>query len=100
MTDKNLKEKYEKYDRPSNCEELTVRKLNAEIWGQISHAKKQQDLRLANVQNAVVKAGFTLTNSVGAMLKAYPGGVRIGIAKHNGKVTKFLICILTALECT
>ena len=62
MTDKKLKEKLEKYGRPSNCEKLMVPKVNPEIW--------QQDLRLANVQNAVVKAGKVLTVGVEAMLEA------------------------------
>ena len=33
MTDKK-QGKYEKYGRPSNCEKLTVPKVNPEIWGQ------------------------------------------------------------------
>ena len=70
MRDKKLKEKYEKYGRASNCEKQTVTRVNPEIWGQINYAQKQQELQLANVQNAVVKAGFTFTNSVEAMFKA------------------------------
>ena len=90
MTDKKLKEKYEKYGRPSNCKKLTVPKVNPEIWGQISHVKKQQDLRLANVQNAIVKAGFALTNSVEAMLKA---------RQQNGatNLDEFVVAVTNAL---
>ena len=88
--DKKLKEKYEKYGHPSNCEKLTVPKVNPEIWGQISHVKKQQDLRLANVQNAIVKVGFALTNSVEAMLKA---------RQQNGatNLDEFVVAVTDAL---
>ena len=73
MSDTKLKNKLNKYCRPSNCEKLTVPKvrLSPEIWGQISHAEKQQNLRLANVQTAINRAGIAVAKCIDVLLEAH-----------------------------
>ena len=47
-----------------------TQKLTQKSWGQISHAKKQQDLRLANVQTAIARAGIAVTKCIDVLLEA------------------------------
>ena len=65
-----LKEKMALYDRPANCESLVVPKINPEIWGKLNSAIKSQDLRMANVQKAVVKASTAVAISVEMVLNS------------------------------
>ena len=56
LKEAKLKEKLELYVRPGNCEKLKVPLVNPELWGKLKPPVKSQDLRLANVQQTVVKA--------------------------------------------
>ena len=50
LEEAKLKEKLAKYNRPDNCEKLTVPKVKPEIWNELKHGTKSADLRLANTQ--------------------------------------------------
>lgn len=53
-----------KYDPPENCVDITVNRVNSEIWQSLNSFRKKADLRLANLQQAFQKATFaTLTNA-------------------------------------
>lgn len=53
-----------KYDPPENCVDITVTRVNSEIWQSLISFRKKADLRLANLQQAFQKATFaTLTNA-------------------------------------
>ena len=58
-----LKEKLAKYNRPDNCEKLTVPKVNPEIWNKLKHITRSADLRLANMQKVLVKVGSVVAKS-------------------------------------
>ena len=60
LKEAKLKEKLELYVRPGNCEKLKVPLVNHELWGKLKPPVKSQDLRLANVQQTVVKATIAL----------------------------------------
>ena len=52
-----------KYDPPENCVNITVTRVNSEIWQSLNSFRKKADLRLANLQQLFQKATFaTLTN--------------------------------------
>ena len=57
MEEAKLKEKLAKYNRPDNCEKLTVPKVNPDILNKLKHGTKSADLRLANIQKVLVKVG-------------------------------------------
>ena len=59
-----LKEKLEPYVRPGKCEKLKVPLANHELWGKLKPPVKSQDLRLANVQQTVVKATIALAEAL------------------------------------
>ena len=48
----------EKYNRPGNCTSLHPIKVNKEAWANLSADKKQQDLRLANLQQTLEKVAI------------------------------------------
>ena len=45
LEEAKLKEKLAKYNRPGNCEKLTVPKVNPEIWNKLKHGTRSADLR-------------------------------------------------------
>ena len=61
-----LNEKYdlsEKFDRPENCENLAVPKVNPKICGKLNHYGKKQDLKLSACQNMLVKVAAVIAQS-------------------------------------
>ena len=50
-----LKSIFEKYHRPENCNKFCRTKVNAEAWQHLKWDKKQEDLRLANLQQTINK---------------------------------------------
>ena len=44
LEEAKLKEKLAKYNRPDNCEKLTVPKVNPEIWNKLKHGTKSIEL--------------------------------------------------------
>ena len=69
LKDTKLKEKLELYFRPGNCDELKVPLVNHELWGKLRPQVKTQDLRLANVQQTIVKATVALTEATDQITK-------------------------------
>lgn len=69
LDDAKLKLKLEKYDRPANCPRLLVPKVNPEIWTNLSHDTKSADLRIANFQKTLTKAGSALTKMTDSLLE-------------------------------
>ena len=63
LKEAKLKEKLDLYVRPGNCEKLKVPLVNHELWGKLRPLVKSQDLRLANVQQTVVKAIIALAGA-------------------------------------
>jgi len=53
-----------KYDPPENCVDITVTRVNPEIWQALNSFRQKADLWFANLQQALKKATFvTLTNA-------------------------------------
>ena len=48
----------EKYSPPENCSEVTVMRVNREIWAPLNAAQRKADLRMANLQQTLQKATF------------------------------------------
>lgn len=70
LTSDKLSEKLKKYPRPGNLQNLTVPKVNPEIWANMNHTGKQVDLRAANTQNIVSKVGSILAKCTDTLLTA------------------------------
>ena len=70
LDDTNLKDKSEKYLRPSNCDRLINPKVNPEIWGRLDRQTKGKDLRLSNLQATLTKVGNITTQTTNLLLKA------------------------------
>lgn len=68
LEDAKLKEKLAKYNRPYNCEKLTLPKVNPEIWNKLKHVTRSADLRLTNMQKVLVKVGSAVTKSTDLLL--------------------------------
>lgn len=60
LTADKLSEKLKKYSRPGNLQNLTVPRVNPEIWANMNHTGKQADIRAANTQNIFSKMGSIL----------------------------------------
>ena len=68
LEEAKLKEKLAKYNRPDNCEKLTVPKVNPEIWNKLKHGTKSAVLRLANMQKVLVKVGSAVAKATDTLL--------------------------------
>ena len=66
-TDK-LKALLTKHTKPENCAEITVAKVNPEIWSQMNHFKRKTDLRVGNAQQALQKATFAILKCCDTLL--------------------------------
>ncbi|CAB4015392.1 Hypothetical predicted protein [Paramuricea clavata] len=69
LKEAKLKEKCELYIRPGNCDKLKVPLVNPELWGKLGPPVKTQDLRIANVQQTIVKATVALTEATERITK-------------------------------
>ena len=78
LSDNNLKELSQKYDRPENCDKLAVLKVNPEIWGKLTHYGKKQDLRLSAIQSMTVKVGAVIAQSVQNLMDFWTKGTNGG----------------------
>ena len=70
LSDEKLKERMEKYHRPSNCEHLVVPTVNPEVWKSLPAHARRADLKLAQTQRAIVKAATALTKTTHILLSA------------------------------
>ena len=71
--EEKLKEKLGQYLRPDNCAKLAVPKVNPEIWMKLNRPASRQDLHMASIQRAIVKAGTSLTQ-LAEILLTTPSG--------------------------
>ena len=71
LPERKQKEKMEKYSRPSNCEELIVPRVNAEIWDKLDNKTKHNDLhvRATSTQKILAKVGSILTFTTDKLLQ-------------------------------
>ena len=58
----------EKYSQPENCSEVTVMRVNPEIWAPLNAAQRKADLRMANLQQALQKATFATVMTTDKLL--------------------------------
>ena len=68
LEEAKLKKKLAKYNRPNNCEKLTVPKVNPEIWNKLKHVTRSADLRLADMQKVLVKVGSAVAKLTDTLL--------------------------------
>ena len=68
LEETKLKDKLLKYNRPDNCEQLKVPKVNPEIWSKLKHGTRSTDLRLANIPKVLVKVGSAVVKSTDTLL--------------------------------
>ena len=78
LGENKVKETVEKYDRPENCENLVAPKVNPEIWEKLTHYGKKQDLRLAAIQNMIVKVGAIIAQSTQKLMEFRSQGAQGG----------------------
>ena len=78
MADKRLSKKLDqeevsnllaKYDAPENCVEISVPRVNPEIWQFLDAFKRKTDLRFANIQQALQKSSFATVKNAGTLIK-------------------------------
>ncbi|XP_031550807.1 uncharacterized protein LOC116288192 [Actinia tenebrosa] len=62
--------KKKKHARPGNLKNLVVPRVNPEIWSNMNHHIKREDLRRASTQNTVAKVGSILAKCTDILLKA------------------------------
>ena len=70
LSDDQLKDKFEKYNRPANCEQLVVTQVNPDIWGKLNRFAWLNDLKLSRVQEQVAKVGHILVKNTEHLLPA------------------------------
>ncbi|KAL9977229.1 hypothetical protein ACROYT_G014609 [Oculina patagonica] len=63
LSNDKLKGLLARHVKPENCADLTVPKVNPEIWSQLDNFKRKADLRLGNIQQALQKATFGILKS-------------------------------------
>ena len=56
LSEEQLKEKYDKYNRPENCENLTGTKVNPEIWSKINSNTRSKDLKVQKLETSLIKS--------------------------------------------
>ena len=66
LDESKLKDKMSKYDRPNNCEKLTVPRINPEIWSTLNHTARGSELP----ENA--GCGWSCPNSIDRSTVVYP----------------------------
>ena len=62
LTDKQLKDKLEKYTRPANCKTLLAPRVNKEIWVKLERKARGEDLRISQPQKVWLVQEVLLLN--------------------------------------
>ena len=57
-----------KHPEPKNCEDMSIARVNPEIWAPLNATKRKADLRLANMQQALKKATFAIVTTCDKLL--------------------------------
>ena len=68
LTDEKLKEKERIYKRPENIRSLIVPKVNNELWSQLDHSTKSQDLKTQRQQKLLLTAVNALVRTTENLL--------------------------------
>ena len=68
LSNDKLKTMLSKYPQPANSSNMSVPKVNTEIWDQMLHTRKRSDLRLSNMQSVLQKASFSLLKTCDHMV--------------------------------
>ena len=58
-----------KYDPPENCVEISVPRVNPEIWQFLNAFKRKTDLWFANIQQALQKSSFATLKNAETLIK-------------------------------
>ena len=61
FTDKQLKDKLEKYTRPANCKILVAPRVNKEIWVKLERKARGEDLQILQPQKVLASAGSVIS---------------------------------------
>ncbi|EDO40134.1 predicted protein [Nematostella vectensis] len=64
-----LKPLLTKHAKPQNCHEITVPRVNSEIWAKMPGFKRKADIKVANVQQTLQKATFSILQCCDSLLK-------------------------------
>ncbi len=70
LTEKQLKEKTDKYARPENCKTLVAPRVNKEIWAKLERKIRGDDLKFSQPQKVLASAGSVIAQSTQLLLKA------------------------------
>ena len=70
LAEDKLKEKLSTYVRPGNCKQLTLPRVNPEIWEKLSPNTRSADIKLQRVQNANVQAMIAITHATDTLVAA------------------------------
>ena len=68
LTPEKLKVILDKYKRPANCTSLYPIKVNKGAWEHLKYTKKQDDLRLANMQQVLRKVACIMSQTTDFLL--------------------------------
>ncbi|CAB4038394.1 Hypothetical predicted protein, partial [Paramuricea clavata] len=80
ITDKNfivelepgkLKNILQKHQRPQNCEQLYVPRVNPEIWSKIPGHTRKKDIKLANLQDTLQTSVSAITSSLNDIMQSH-----------------------------
>ena len=56
LSDEEIKEKHEKYNRPENCENLINTRVNPEIWSKVRSNTRSRDLKMQKLETSLLKS--------------------------------------------
>ena len=70
LTEKQLKEKADKYTRPENCKTLVAPRVNKEIWAKLERMVRGEDLKISQPQKVLASAGSAIAQSTQLLRKA------------------------------
>ena len=68
LWDEMLAKRFDAHNRPENCPELVVPSGNKEIWRQPPPAARKLDLKLTQIQRAVVKPATAISRVANELL--------------------------------
>ena len=87
LAEDKLKEKLSAYVRPGNCEQLTLPRVNPEIWEKLSPNTRSADIKLQRVQNANVQAMIAITHATDTLVAATKSGENFSKEKLTTTIT-------------
>ena len=70
LSDDQLKDELDKYNRLANCEKLVVTQVNPEIWGKLNRFARLNDLKLSRLQEQLTKVGHIVVKNTEHLLRA------------------------------